>query len=498
MLNAVASHILALPAWLALLVVFVLPAAESSIFVGFVFPGEVALIAGGVLASQGKVPLAAVLAAGAAGAAVGDSIGYGVGHRYGRRVLEGALGRFVRPHHFDRAEAYLADRGGKAVFFGRFTASLRAMIPGLAGMARMPYGRFAVYNVAGAVVWATVTVMLGYVGGSSWQHLAHLASRIGLGALGLFVLAFLLGWVLRRTRLSGDGSVSVSELWVRAGHGLSGSRPGRWCSERFPVQVSWLARRLDPYAPRGLAVTILVFVSGACAWIFGGLTQDVVAHEGLARSDASVHAWALAHRTGWLDAVMRTATWAGSSVVLVPAVVLVGVLWWRAHRSWRRPVALAALYVAAVATHAVVAASVERPRPPAGDWLAHASGWAYPSGHATQVMAFSGGVLLLAWIGRGDGGVPSRAVTVPSVLLAVSVVALVAASRVYLGVHWLTDVLGGLTLGAALACLMAVVTACLLPTSAGEREGPVADREEADAERGRSQRLGLSVPLLQR
>src|SRR5262249_52499622 len=146
-IDAVASHILALPAWLALLAVFVLPAMESSVFVGFVFPGEIALIIGGVLASQGRVPLAAVLVAGIVGAVVGDSIGYLVGRKYGRRLLEGTLGRFIRHHHFDRSERYLADRGGPAVFFGRFTASLRAIIPGLAGMSRMPYRRFAFYNV---------------------------------------------------------------------------------------------------------------------------------------------------------------------------------------------------------------------------------------------------------------------------------------------------------------------------------------------------------------
>ena len=139
MIDSVASHILALPVWVALLVVFAMPALESSAFVGFVFPGEVALILGGVLASEGHVSLAAVLAAAIAGAVVGDSVGYLVGRRYGRHLLQGTLGRFVRHEHLDRAERYLADRGGKAVFLGRFTAALRVMIPGLAGMSRMHY-----------------------------------------------------------------------------------------------------------------------------------------------------------------------------------------------------------------------------------------------------------------------------------------------------------------------------------------------------------------------
>src|SRR5262249_51493027 len=157
-------------------------------FVGFVFPGEIAVLLGGVLAFQHRIALAAVLAAAIAGAVIGDTVGYWVGHRYGRRLLSGRLGRLVKQHHRERAERYLAERGGKAVFLGRFTAALRVMIPGLSGMARMPYRTFAVYNVAGGAVWATVMVLVGYLAGASWQRAAHWASRLGLALLALIAL----------------------------------------------------------------------------------------------------------------------------------------------------------------------------------------------------------------------------------------------------------------------------------------------------------------------
>src|SRR3954468_17115080 len=110
MTDRIAAALLGLPAWAVLVVVFALPALESSAFVGFVFPGEIALLLGGVLAQQGVVPLRAVLAAGFAGAVIGDTVGYGVGRRYGRRVLDGTLGRLVKRDHLDRAERYLAAR----------------------------------------------------------------------------------------------------------------------------------------------------------------------------------------------------------------------------------------------------------------------------------------------------------------------------------------------------------------------------------------------------
>jgi len=215
MMATLASNMVSLSPWVALLVVFALPALESSAFVGFIFPGEVALILGGVIAYQGRVSVFSVLAAAVSGAVVGDSVGYAVGKRYGRRLLDGTLGRFVKSGHLDRAETYVAERGGKAVFFGRFTATLRVLTPGLAGMSRMPYRTFLMYNVAGAVGWGTLLVMLGYIGGSNVRHVEGLASRIGLVALAIVVVVVLGGFLLRRTvsrRFTHSSDVAIAPL----------------------------------------------------------------------------------------------------------------------------------------------------------------------------------------------------------------------------------------------------------------------------------------------
>src|SRR3989442_4342186 len=198
-MDSIARHILGLPGWAALVIVLAVPLLESSAFVGFVFPGEIAVLLGGVLAFQHRVALPAVLAAAIAGAILGDTIGYWVGRRYGRRLLSGRVGRLVRQEHRKRAERYLAQRGGRAVFLGRFTAALRVMIPGLSGMARMRYRTFVLYNMAGGAAWATGMVLLGYLAGASWQKAAHWASRVGLALLALIVLGFALRLAARAT-----------------------------------------------------------------------------------------------------------------------------------------------------------------------------------------------------------------------------------------------------------------------------------------------------------
>ncbi len=113
-----------LPPALALLLVFLLPALEASAFVGFIIPGEIGVILGGVLANQHKLALWAALVAGIAGAVIGDSVGYEVGRRYGDRLLEKIPNRLLKQKHIDRTKDLVARNGGRAVFIGRFTTAL--------------------------------------------------------------------------------------------------------------------------------------------------------------------------------------------------------------------------------------------------------------------------------------------------------------------------------------------------------------------------------------
>ena len=124
MVAGITEWILSLNGALALTIVFAFTALEASAFVGFLFPGEIAVLLGGVLAFEGRVPLEAVIGVAIAGAVIGDSIGYAVGRRWGHQML-GTVGSripFVRhriDEHLDSAKAFVKRRGGAAVFLGR-------------------------------------------------------------------------------------------------------------------------------------------------------------------------------------------------------------------------------------------------------------------------------------------------------------------------------------------------------------------------------------------
>lgn len=201
--------LVAVPSWVVYLLVFVLPFVECSLFVGFVFPGETALVLGGVLASGAlpgtdRVSVVGLCVLATAGAVLGDSVGYAVGRRYGPAVQGSWLGRLVGAPRWRTAEAFLRRRGGPAVFFGRFTALLRALVPSAAGMSHLPFRTFLLWNAAGGLVWANACVLGGFAAGASYRRLDR---WLGTGALLLtagVILALVVVHLVRRRR--GHGS----------------------------------------------------------------------------------------------------------------------------------------------------------------------------------------------------------------------------------------------------------------------------------------------------
>jgi membrane-associated protein len=196
-MSAFVDRLLGVPGWAVLTVVGLVVFAEDALFVGFVLPGETVAVLGGVAAKFGHVPLWAVLAVTVVAAIVGDSVGYEVGRALGPRILRVRLLR-ERQRGIEQAQGFLARRGGTAVFLGRWLALFRALMPALAGTARMPYGRFLTWNALGGIAWGVVVVLLGYAAGASYRTIE---SRFGTGAaivLAGVVVLVLVVWRVRR------------------------------------------------------------------------------------------------------------------------------------------------------------------------------------------------------------------------------------------------------------------------------------------------------------
>ena len=195
-MSAFVDRLLGVPGWVVLVAVGLLVFAEDALFVGFVLPGETVAVLGGVAAKFGHVPLWGVLVVTVVAAIVGDSVGYEVGRALGPRILRVRLLR-ERQRGIEQAQQFLARRGGSAVFLGRWVALFRALMPALAGTARMPYPRFLTWNALGGIAWGVAVVLLGYAAGASYRTIE---SRFGTGAAIVLAAVVALGLVVWRVR----------------------------------------------------------------------------------------------------------------------------------------------------------------------------------------------------------------------------------------------------------------------------------------------------------
>ena len=170
---------------------------EAALFVGFVVPGESAVLVGGLLAATGHLSVVLLAAVVVAAAVVGDTVGYEVGRRIGPRLLGSRLLARHRPA-IDSARDRLRRKGGLTVVAGRFTAVLRALTPALAGMSGMPYRRFLVWNAAGGMLWGAGVTLLGYLAGRSLPLVERSLGGFGLLVVAGFVAVGLVAWRRRR------------------------------------------------------------------------------------------------------------------------------------------------------------------------------------------------------------------------------------------------------------------------------------------------------------
>jgi membrane-associated protein len=201
--SSLASGLTHLSGWVAYTVIAALVFGETAVFLGFILPGEIAVVIGGFLASRGHLSLPVLIIIVVAAAVAGPFVGYEIGRRMGDRLFG------IRPLRrvqggVDRARSVLRRRGGAAVFAGRFVAVVRALMPAAAGAAEVRFRTFTVYNVLGGLIWGVGYCLVGYLAGSAYEVVA---SRIGTGlaaAIGVIVVLLVAAWAYRRHRGARD------------------------------------------------------------------------------------------------------------------------------------------------------------------------------------------------------------------------------------------------------------------------------------------------------
>lgn len=172
--------------------------AETGLLIGFFLPGDSLLFTAGFLASQGYLYLVPLLLATFIAAVLGDSFGYSLGYRYGRKVFSKEHGYFFNKKRLIEAEVFYKKHGAYTIVLARFTPFVRTFAPILAGVGKMPYRTFFIYNLAGGFGWTVGMIILG----NYFGKIIPSADRYILPIVGLIIVISLIPGLIKFTQNS--------------------------------------------------------------------------------------------------------------------------------------------------------------------------------------------------------------------------------------------------------------------------------------------------------
>lgn len=441
-----------LPAPVVCGAVFLLAMAETAAFAGLAVPGETAVVLGGVVAFQGRVPVAAMAAAAALGAIAGDSVGFYLGRRLGTRVLGGRLGAVMGRDRVDATMARIKAGGIKAVILGRFVGVLRAVMPFAAGSSGMAYGRFLVASVIGGTVWGVGFTFVGYLAGNSWRKVEHYVGRAST-VLAIVVVTVVVLVLLARAAAKRQDR--IREAWGR----FLERRAVAWVRQRYGRQLAFVGKRFRPGPVAGLQLTAALVGLAVLGWLLAVILVQVLGQTGLASVDRSLRE-ALADQPARVVDAMSKVHLVLSTTGAAVVATLAGLLTWWLDKRPRALVLLGAAVTGGMLVQAAVRALVARPNPFfTAQRLVDRT---FPA-RATTVVAATAVALLVVVLPR----VPRWTRKVTWTFVAIGVVIATGFAEVFTTYVFLSDVLGGAVIGASWGLAVSVAVAAMWRTGRG-------------------------------
>jgi len=433
-----------LGAW-TYLVIGLLAFLETGAFVGLLVPGETAMLIGGAVAGQGVINLYLLIAIAWICAFLGDSTSFYLGHRLGREfILRHGSRVAITPERYAQVEAYFERHGGKTVLIGRFVGLVRALSPFVAGSSGMRYRAFAPYSILGSGLQVSLHILAGYLFARSIEAAAEYVGLVAL-IVGSVIVAVVALVVIRRwLRVPGNRERLVAALRTNRATG-----PILRFLARFEPQYRFLRDRLTPGGAFGLEVTTLCAILAVSSFIVIAFTEIML--ESPVPTPGDLRAIDLVDliRAGWLNDVAQVITYLGSGAVLTPLVAVTATLL-LVNRRWAEAAVLVLAAVTIVIGVDWLKDLVERPRPEGG-LTAHSS-WSFPSGHSAHSVFYVWLAVTVAVRLR-----PNMVRKAALVSAGIGLAGAIGLSRIYLSVHYLSDVTAGWAFGAFWFAFYAVI-----------------------------------------
>ncbi|MFY0183073.1 bifunctional DedA family/phosphatase PAP2 family protein [Stenotrophomonas sp. PUT21] len=403
-------------------VIFLIAFCDAVIVLGAIVPALPLLFAVGVFIGLGQISGPYAVACAALGAFAGDGISYWVGRRWGDR-LRGFWPFSKYPQLLDRGETMFRRNAFKSILVARYVGAIRPFVPAIAGMMKMPLSRYIQASGIASLSWAVLFLAPGWVLGEAYDAVAAVAGRLVM-VLGLLGVIMGLVWAI-----------------VLYGYRWSASRMDSWLasllawSQRHPTLGRYSVAVFDPQRRESVPLAMLAVMLLLLGWGWFALLMAVVAHGEPLMVDLAVHHAMLALRNPLADYPMAALASLGAWQVLLPATAAgMGYLVWR--RRWMAAGHWLAALAFGLALCKLLGATVDVVRPPDAS-----SGFGFPSVSVTMATITFGFFAVL--IARE---LPGRTRVWPYLLSGI-IVSLIGFARIYLGAHWLSDVIGGMLFG---------------------------------------------------
>lgn len=429
------------PTW-AIAIVFLIAFGEALLIIGLFVPSTAVLVGAGMLVGTGHLEFWPIFLATVIGAILGDQLSFWAGRLFGERLKTmWPLNRY--PALVARGEDFVRQHGGKSIAIGRFVPGVKAVVPGIVGMFGMGQLFFATVNIFSGIVWGAAHILPGILLGQGLALAGELSGRLVIVLLVLLLVLAVAGWLIRL------GVAGVSPL---IGRGLA--RLSSWARSRPSPLWRRFGRAVAPENPRSVLVVVFAAVALAALVALVDMTVGVFARGAFLNTDLSINKLMRELRNAPADDIMVAITMLGDWPVMT-ALGLAMTGWLFLRRSWRAGLAVLAAIIAARIFVFGLKFGIQKARPV--ELYPDVVSYAFPSGHTAIATVTLGILAVLVSHSMGRWG--------RSLVFAICGIAVVAIaySRLYLGVHWLSDVLGGFLFGAIVTAAFGVVLEAIPP-----------------------------------
>ncbi|MCG7964065.1 MAG: bifunctional DedA family/phosphatase PAP2 family protein, partial [Candidatus Thiodiazotropha taylori] len=417
--------------------VFLVAFSESVAIVGLLVPGVIAMFGFGALIATGTLQFWPVFWWAVAGAVAGDSLSFWLGRHYQDGLRQ--IWPFSRyPETLHRGIRFFEKYGGKSVAIGRFFGPVRAIIPLVAGMMGMTPMRFLLANISSALVWAPAYLLPGIVFGASLE----LASEVTFRLVILLLLILALAWGLFK--------LAHALFRLLQPHARDIVQWGFDWGQRHRGFRAVSAALADPDHPEAKGLAFLATLLLLATLLFMLLLGAMVGGTLMQSANEIIHNGLQSLRTPWGDQFIYLLTSLGDlSTIIIVAVVSAILLILQGH--YRTLNYLLAAIAFGILAPLLLKYGLQIPRPESAP--ATLGPWSFPSAHVLRSITLYGflSIMVARGLSHDWRWLPYS--------IAATLVGAVALSRLYLGVHWLSDVLGSITLGLAWIALLGIAYA---------------------------------------